>query len=55
MAVLDAEPTTAVSVADNIKHVWNVAVDVIAGGSLLRSLVAHVVTFTKRVTKAKKN
>ena len=33
MTGVSAAPTTAVSVVDNIKHVWYVVVDVIAGGS----------------------
>ena len=37
MAGLNAEPITAVSVVDNIKQVWYVAIVVIAGGSSLRS------------------
>ena len=35
-----AEPSTAASVAHNFKRAWSVAVDLIAGGSSLRSLVA---------------
>ena len=48
MTGVSAAPTTAVSVVDNIKHVWYVVVDVIAGGSSLHSFGG---TFTKSATK----
>ena len=44
MAGVNAAPITANSVVENIKHVWCVAVDVIAGDSSLRSfgcIVSH--------------
>ena len=44
---LNAEPISAVSVADNIKQVWHVAVVVIAGDGSLRSFGG---TFTKSAT-----
>ena len=48
MTGLNAEPSVAVCVVDNIKPVWYVAVVVIAGGSSLHSFGG---TFTKSATK----
>ena len=48
MTGLNAEPITTVSVVENIKQVWHVAVVVIVGDSSLRSFGG---TFRKSATK----
>ena len=50
MTGVNVAPITAVSVVDNIKRIWYVAVDVIAGYSSLRGFGD---TFNKRATKCR--